>query len=110
LPRRVALKVITADTTARSIREAMLAAGEPADPASIRAAVNAAVDRMLRNAGAAARIEHPNVVRIFETGRLEGTAVGGYVAMELMQAGTLRDRLHGGGPLPITHGCFLAAQ
>ncbi len=106
--RRVALKVVTADTTARSIREAMLAAGETADPDRIRAAVNAAVDSMIRSAAAASRIEHPSVVRIFETGRLRGA--GGYIAMELLEAGTLRDRLDRGGPLPVTQACFLAAQ
>src|SRR5690606_9768831 len=65
-------------------------------------------DSMIRNAAAASRIEHPNVVRIFETGRLRGA--GGYIAMELLEAGTLRDRLDRGGPLPITQACFIAAQ
>src|SRR5688572_23802257 len=66
LQRRVALKVITAEATSKSIREEAAAAGEAMDSSRLDEAVNQAVERMIREARAAARMEHPNVVHVYE--------------------------------------------
>ena len=56
------------------------------------------VARFEREAEVAARIKHPNVVEIFDTGQ---TASGlGYIAMELLVGETLDRTLKSAGPLP----------
>ncbi|WP_165243606.1 serine/threonine-protein kinase [Paludisphaera soli] len=50
--------------------------------------------RIVREARAAARVRHPNIVRMFEVGLAEGTP---YIVMEYFEAGTLADRLGKGG-------------
>lgn len=50
----------------------------------------------LREARLAARIEHPNVVRIYDFGAEGGRP---YMVMELVEDGTLQRRLHEEGPL-----------
>ena len=55
-------------------------------------------ERFRREAIAAARLAHPNVVATFDTGEDEGTA---FIVMELVRGRTLRDLLHEhGGALP----------
>jgi tetratricopeptide (TPR) repeat protein len=55
-------------------------------------------DRLLREAEAAARLSHPNIVTLFDVGRCEH---GAYLVMELLRGGTLAERLAGGAvPLP----------
>jgi serine/threonine-protein kinase len=70
LDRRVALKVVRVDA----------AEGEAA-----RKDANA---RLFREARAAARLDHPNVVAVFDVGEVDGTP---YLAMELVKGKTLRD-------------------
>src|SRR5438552_3361252 len=54
------------------------------------------VERFIREARAAARLNHPNIVRTFDA----GTAVGRhYYAMEYVAGASLRSRLEP-GPLP----------
>ncbi|MFO0949867.1 MAG: protein kinase [Isosphaeraceae bacterium] len=49
--------------------------------------------RMLREVQALAKIRHPNVVTVFETGEVGGCL---YLVMELVEGGTLSDRIRGG--------------
>src|SRR6266550_8086890 len=48
------------------------------------------VDRFRREAQAAARLNHPGIVAVFDTGSDDGTH---YIVMELIQGKTLRDVL-----------------
>ena len=110
LGRRVALKIITADATAKSVQAGASGADSGVDPADAAAAAAQAVGRMIREARAGARIEHPNVVQVFETGRLEGTGIGGYIAMELLDGGTLQDLVNATGPMDVARACTLVAD
>ena len=58
----------------------------------------AAVARFLDEARAAARLHHPNIVSVYETGVVEGM---NYFSMPLLHGATLADRLAGARP---THG------
>src|SRR5512146_1593674 len=73
LRRQVALKVISA---------ALLDAG--------------AAERLLREARAAAAIDHPNAVAIFDVGEVDGIP---FLAMELVVGSTLRRHVGGSAPL-----------
>jgi eukaryotic-like serine/threonine-protein kinase len=55
------------------------------------------LERFRREAVAAARLTHPNVVRVFDTGIDDGVC---FIVMELFEGTTLEDRLRDGGPLP----------
>ncbi|MBI5532877.1 MAG: serine/threonine protein kinase [Deltaproteobacteria bacterium] len=79
LQRRVALKVLHAG---------------PQDDA---ATWGEAVARMLREARAAAALDHPNVVAVFDLGEFEGTP---YIAMELVAGTPLRQKI-GNGDLSV---------
>jgi len=60
--------------------------------------VNEAIrERFRREAIAVARLSHPSVVAIFDTGEDAGVA---YLVMELVDGRTLRDLLRDGGPMP----------
>jgi serine/threonine protein kinase len=83
LDREVALKVIRADT-------AQAGAGE----------------RLLREARAAARVNHPNVCQIFDTGEEDGEP---YLVMELLEGESLARRLDRGA-LPPAEALGVAAQ
>lgn len=54
-------------------------------------------ERLLREAEAAARLSHPNIVTLFDVGRCEQ---GPYLALEMLRGQTLGERL-AGGPLPL---------
>lgn len=128
LHRQVALKIISAETTANSLRaegqpqaqsQSAQTGGTPA-PATEQLENIAAkvVERTLTEARAAARIEHPNVVHVYEVGRL-GPAVGappgspglgGFIAMELLEGGTLQDIIKAQGPMDIGRACSLVAD
>jgi tRNA A-37 threonylcarbamoyl transferase component Bud32 len=70
LERRVALKVVRPDER---------------DDEAARTEANA---RLFREARAAAKLDHPNVVAVFDMGEIEGTP---YLAMELVKGRTLRE-------------------
>ena len=110
LQRRVALKIITADATAKSVQAGASGADSHVDSIDAATAAKQAVGRMVREARAAARIEHPNVVQVFEAGKLEGGGVGGYIAMELLDGGTLQDLVNATGPMDVARACTLVAD
>lgn len=62
-----------------------------------RAADGAFVERFQAEARAAASLNHPNVVHVYDVGEQDGVH---YLSMEYMDAGCLESRLARGGPLP----------
>src|SRR5882762_3979274 len=69
LDRRVALKILPADVTSNRDR----------------------MDRFVREAKAAAALNHPNIAHIYEIGEHEGT---NFIAMEFVEGMTLREKIH----------------
>ncbi|MFH1718874.1 MAG: serine/threonine-protein kinase [Planctomycetota bacterium] len=65
------------------------------------------VGQFLREARAAAQIEHPNVVRIFEINQHDGWW---YIAMEMLEGENLRDLIKATGPLALNRACTLIAD
>lgn len=62
--------------------------------------------RFLREAKAAAALDHPFICRVYETGEVSGKA---YIVMEYVAGETLRDRLSR-GPLPLMEGLQIACE
>lgn len=58
---------------------------------------DAFADRFVREARAAARLSHPNVVAVYDQGEDDGTV---YLAMELVPGHTLRDTIAQQAPMP----------
>lgn len=56
------------------------------------------VTRFENDARAAAQLEHPNIVTIYELGQLESRL---YIAMQYLAHGTLHDRIEGSGQLSL---------
>lgn len=64
------------------------------------------VDQFFREARAAAQIDHPNVVHIYEINQHDGWW---YIAMEMLEGGNLGQAIKAAGPLPAHRACaFLA--
>jgi len=63
--------------------------------------------QFLREARAAAKLEHPNVVRIFEINQHDGWW---YIAMEMLEGEDLRTIIKAAGPLPAPRACILIAD
>jgi len=55
----------------------------------------------------AARLTHPNIVALYDTGEQEGV---NYIVMELVDGPTLREVLSANGPLPPAHAARLACE
>ncbi len=55
-----------------------------------------AVDQFLREARAAAAVDHPNIARVYEINEHDGWW---YIATEYLEGGSLRDVIKAGGPL-----------
>ena len=70
LDRRVALKILPADLAAKKDR----------------------MDRFVREAKAAAALNHPNIAHIYEIGESDGI---NFIAMEFVEGDTLRQLIHG---------------
>ncbi|HEU4560379.1 MAG TPA: protein kinase [Longimicrobium sp.] len=81
LDRQVAIKVIAMEPQS------------PEEEASLRA-------RFRREARAAARLQHPNVVTIYDVGSDEETGLD-FIVMELLKGEDLQQRLRRAGPLPL---------
>jgi eukaryotic-like serine/threonine-protein kinase len=64
-------------------------------------------ERFVREARAAATLEHPNICSIYETGETEDGRL--FFAMPLYPGETLKARLARAGPLPITDALAIAA-
>jgi serine/threonine-protein kinase len=65
------------------------------------------LDRFRREAVAAARLAHPNVVETYDAGIDHGVA---YIVMELVRGRTLREVLGAHGPLPPARAVRIASQ
>ena len=63
--------------------------------------------RFFREARSAGRVNHPNVVTIYDVGEADGTA---FIAMEYVEGRTLREVLDAGAPLIVDQACRVAAQ
>ena len=64
-------------------------------------------ERFLREAKSAGRLNHPNIVTIYDVGEQDGIA---YIAMELLEGRSLQKMLRDPGPLPFHLIAELAAQ
>ena len=65
------------------------------------------VERFRREASAAAGLQHPNVVNVFDRGDHDGTY---YIAMELLAGRTLKDLIKAEAPLEQTRAIDLGVQ
>jgi serine/threonine-protein kinase len=63
--------------------------------------------RFYREAKSAGRLNHPNIVTIYDVGKADNVA---YMAMEFLQGEELRDVLDASGPLPIDKIADIATQ
>ncbi len=75
---------------------------------AVRAGGRAALreERLLREAEAAARLSHPNIVTLHDVGRCEW---GPYLVLELLRGETLADRLSQ-GPIPLREALRIAVE
>lgn len=64
------------------------------------------VNRFRREAAAAAHLDHPNIVPVFEVGEHDGLH---YFSMKLVRGGSLADRIHR-GPMPQSEVATLMAK
>lgn len=67
----------------------------------------AAIEQFLREARAAASIEHPNIVRVYEINQHAGWW---YIAMEMVEGNSLQEIVKAAGPLPASRGCPIIAD
>ena len=75
-------------------------AADEADMAEVR-------ERFIREARSAGRLNHPNIVTIFDVGEQNGVA---YIAMELLEGRSLQQMLRDGAKFPYHVAAELAAQ
>src|SRR6266850_5928293 len=64
-------------------------------------------ERFIREARSAGRLNHPNIVTIFDVGEHEGIA---YIAMELLEGRSLQQILRDAARMPIPTTVELVAQ
>jgi len=65
------------------------------------------IARFQREAKAAARITHPNIVNVFDVGVAEGRH---YIVMEYVPGRTLKERIKEEGPVPVAQALEIARQ
>ncbi len=65
------------------------------------------IERLAREARALARLDHPNLVRVFDVRAAGGEA---WLVLELVRGGSLIDRVRSHGPLPPVIACRTVAQ
>ncbi|MFN2286391.1 MAG: Stk1 family PASTA domain-containing Ser/Thr kinase [Anaerolineae bacterium] len=65
-------------------------------------------ERFLGEARAAARLDHPNIVRIYDVGEDEGNHP--YIVMEIVEGEDLKTLIRRDGPLPVSQALNLARQ
>ena len=65
------------------------------------------IARFQREAKAAARITHPNIVNVFDVGVAEGRH---YIVMEYVPGRTLKERIKEEGPVPVPQALQIARQ
>ena len=65
------------------------------------------IERFNREARAAGRLSHPNIVTVYDFGEENGRY---FIAMEYLEGGTLRDRIQGGIALPPDEAIGIACQ
>ncbi len=66
-----------------------------------------AVERFQREAEAAARLDHPNIVRAYDAEQAGDTH---FLAMEYVEGTSLADYIKRKGPLPVLHACHFVRQ
>ncbi len=66
-----------------------------------------AVDQFLREARAAAAVEHPNIVRVYEINK---HANWWYIAMEMISGNNLKEIVKAAGALPASRACPIIAD
>jgi serine/threonine protein kinase len=66
-----------------------------------------AAQRFLREIEIAARLSHPNIIPIFDSGARDGVS---FFVMPLAEGGALRDRLEREGPLPVRDAIRMASE
>jgi serine/threonine-protein kinase len=64
-------------------------------------------ERFLREAKSAGKLNHPNVVTVYDVGEAGGIA---YIAMEFLEGRSLRQVLDSGEPMPLDFVASIAAQ
>jgi serine/threonine protein kinase len=65
------------------------------------------LERFRREARAAARLSHPNLVSVIDAGEDEGRP---YIVFEYIEGRTLKRRIHDGGPLPVDEAVAYAIE
>ena len=65
--------------------------------------------RLLREANAAARLDHPFITKVYEVGQGDAAPQLPFIAMELVEGETLRERLTR-GPMPLPDALRIAAE
>jgi len=68
---------------------------------------SASVHALLREASLAAAVRHPHIIRVHRIGLAEGIP---FVEMELVEGGSLRDRVEQRGPIQWQEACALTDQ
>jgi len=63
--------------------------------------------QFLREIGIAARLSHPNIIPVFDSGERDGVA---FCVMPLAEEGSLRDRLQRGGGLPVPDAVRISSE